>query len=310
MRILKKVGQFLRQVLIDFNHDNAAEWSAAIAYYALLSTFPLLISAVAISGMVADPQWSLQQVNRFVNELFPAGQGALLTITQEVLTQRGSLSILSLVVLVWSGMRVFGTIMKALNIAFNTGEDFTFLRRTLVEFLMMLTLGGIYLLTIAVDVFFTYLVNSRQVEASQASGLIGVGTELVTALLFFVAFYMTYKLVPRCDVRRRTAAVGALLATILFVFARPLFGNYVARFANYTSTYGSIALIITFVVWVWFVSLIFIFSGEVASHYQALLLEARAPEEVEKRHLRRDPTRKDVEHANLPPKEEEISGTK
>jgi membrane protein len=274
----------------------------------LLSTFPILIAAVSLIALLADPQWALEQITRFVDELVPAGRGFLVTVTEEVLESRGPLSVVSVLVLVWSGTRVFGAIMKALNIVFNTGERYSIWRRTLVEMIMLLTLGAVFLVTIASQVLMAYLIYISPLADNNTTSLTRTIAQIMLAGLLFLGFYLVYKHVPRCHVDRRAALVGAFLAVFLFMLARPLFSNYVSRFANYAGTYGSLALVITFVVWVWFVSLIVIFSGEVASHYQAIILESRSPQQVERQHLRRSPTAKDLPQTHLPLKEEEVSG--
>ena len=60
-RGLERTGQVLVQTFKHFTKDNGPQWAAAIAYYSLLSIFPLLLGAVTIAAYFVDRQWALEQ---------------------------------------------------------------------------------------------------------------------------------------------------------------------------------------------------------------------------------------------------------
>lgn len=304
VRRLRYAGRIIWQSFKDFNHDNGPEWAASIAYYSLLSVFPLLLAVVAISSFFISPAYTMDQTVRFLSTILPTGGPQIINIVQEAIKARSGISILSILLLLGGGMQVFGTVMKALNIAYTTGENFTFLKRILFQLWMVLTLGVLSLLVLAsqvvINLFFSQIKN-------QIAGaiLLQVVLEIVNAILLLVIYLLTYRFVPRCPVKWRSAFWGALVSTLLFITARPMFTGYITYFAHFNLVYGSLAIVITLIIWAWVMALILLFGGEVASHVQAFKIERKPVEVIEARHIRRSPTIKDKEGVRLPPKAEE-----
>ncbi len=67
-----------REVVVQSARDlwssSAAEWSAAIAFYAVLSLFPLLILGMVLASYVADGNWATREATRLLGEFIPRGQ--------------------------------------------------------------------------------------------------------------------------------------------------------------------------------------------------------------------------------------------
>ncbi|MGE5224398.1 MAG: YihY/virulence factor BrkB family protein [Omnitrophica WOR_2 bacterium] len=302
---LRSTGRILWQSFKDFNHDNGPEWAASIAYYSLLSIFPLLLAVVSISSYFVSPAYTMDQTIRFLSTILPTGGPQIINIVQEAIKARSGISIISSLLLLSGGMQVFGTVMKALNIAYTTGENFTFFKRILFQLWMVLTLGVLSVLALTsqlvVNLFFAQLKN-------QMAGaiLLQVVLEITNAILLLVVYLLTYRFIPRCPVQWRSAFWGALVSTLLFMIARPLFTGYMTYFAHLNLVYGSLAIVITLIIWAWVMALILLFGGEIASHVQAVNIERKPVEVIEARHIRRSPTIKDKEGVRLPPKAEEV----
>lgn len=75
----------------------------------------------------------------------------------------------------------------------------------------------------------------------------------------FSAFFLLYFALPNCKVPLRSAALGGLVATILFGFAKYGFAIYITTFANYKLIYGALAIVPIFLVWLYIVWLIILF---------------------------------------------------
>lgn len=285
----KRFSKTLFQAVKDFMHDSGPQWAAAIAYYSLLSAFPLLLAIASIAAFFVDPQWAIEQATSFLDEFLPQGAGQVESVVQGAIEARGSVSVLSILSLLWTGSRVFGVVTKGLNIAFNVEETYGFFKRILVELAMLLTVGLLFILALSSRAIVGLLTGVIQVLPAEGF-IYQLVTELVPAVLLLLAFFLTYKFIPRRNVDWRAALLGAGLATSLFIVARPLFTFYLRRFANYNLIYGSLAIVIILVLWAWIVSAILLLGGEIVSHVQRMILEGQTPEEVERQHLRRAPT--------------------
>ncbi len=60
----------------------------------------------------------------------------------------------------------------------------------------------------------------------------------------------------------RWISVGAAVAIVVWILASALFGFYVANFSSYDKTYGSLAGVIVFLLWLWITNLALLFGGE------------------------------------------------
>jgi membrane protein len=294
---VERLGKMVVSSAKDFMRDSGPQWAAAIAYYSLLSVPPLLLAIASIAAFFVNPQWAIDQATRLLEEFLPQGSDQIESVITNAIEARGSVSLLSIGSLLWTGTRVFGVITKALNIAFTTRESYSFFKRTLIEFVMLLTVGLLFVLALAAPPTLDLLRNVLEVLPAE-NALLDVTVAVVPMLLLMLAFFLIYRYVPRRDVSWEAALLGAALATLLFLAARPLFTTYVRRFANYNLIYGSLAIVVIMVFWAWIVGVILLFSGEVAAHTQSMLLEKQTQEHVEQEHRQLAPTLRQDEEGN------------
>jgi len=60
----------------------------------------------------------------------------------------------------------------------------------------------------------------------------------------------------------RWISVGAGVAILIWVVASVLFGFYVSNFGSYNKTYGALAGVIVFLLWLWITNLALLFGAE------------------------------------------------
>jgi membrane protein len=276
----------------DFTQDNGPQWAAAVAYYALLSVFPLLLAALAIASLFVKPNWAISQASSVMGSFLPAGESKIRDVVRGAFEARGGIGLFSILLLLWTGSRVFGVATQALNIAFDADEKYGLLKRTLIQLAIAAGLGLFFIVALSSRFVINLLWSSTGEQSSALSLLRQVLLRAVPGLLLLLALYLAYHLVPRRDVAGASALVGALVATILFMIARPLFLLFIERVANYNLIYGSLAIVVILVLWAFLVTNIFLYGGEMAATVQAALLEGKPREEIAERHRLRSPVRK------------------
>jgi membrane protein len=285
----KRLGYLLVQVAKNFTQDSAPQWAAAIAYYTLLSIFPLLLAAASIASYFVDPEWAITQLTEAVGDFVPQGEEQIENIVQQAMDARGTVGVLSIATLLWSGSRVFSSVTVSLNIIYDVDESYGFFKRTAIDILMLLTIGVLFILGLASRYFLNLFLGSGGLLPDNGNLLYNLGFQIVPVGLLLVAFFLTYLYVPRRRVEWKAAAVGAVVATTLFVIVRPIFFEYVQRFGEFSIIYGSIAIIIILVIWAWIGGMILLFGGELVSHIQQMFIEGLSRHEVSRRHKRRSP---------------------
>ncbi len=288
---LRRIWEVLVQSVKDLVTDSGPQWAAAVAYYSLLSAFPLLLAAVSLAAYFVDPNRAVDQATRLLGEFLPEGEEQIATIVKEAVEASGQVSLLSLAALLWTGSRVFGVLTRALNVAFDVDEQYGFFKRLLVEAVMMLTIGVVFVLALASGLLVDLLWRVLQVLPAGRGLVFELVQEAIRVALLLASFFLIYRFVPRGRRDSRAALAGAVVATLLFLAARPLFIGYVQQFGRHNVVYGSLAVAIILVLWAWLVALITLFGGELAGHVRTMLIEGQTPEEVERAHQERGPVR-------------------
>jgi len=98
-----------------------------------------------------------------------------------------------------------------------------------------------------------------------------VGVVLPIAASWLV-LYLAYQLIPNTAVNRHSAAVGALVAAIMLEIAKFLFSLYVRELVPYSRTYGALALLPIFLIWLHLLWVIFLFGAELAYSIQNVVV--------------------------------------
>jgi membrane protein len=270
----------------DFFRDNGPTWAAAIAYYSLLSLFPLLLAIGSIAAHFVDPQWAEQRATDYLGGLLPAGTEVIQRVVAQTLaTARGSGWIVTLPLL-WSGSLFFAVIIKALNIIFDAEERFGFVRRTLIRLAMLCTLGLAFLAALGVPIAL-HAVQRVLFHTPPGKVLMALLTYILPPAFLLAALALAYRYAPERRPAWRAALTGATVAAVLFGLGKPLFLAYVKSLGRYHLIYGSLAGIILVVFWTWLVAMIGLFGAQVACHMQAIWIDGRSLVEEIVRHLSR-----------------------
>ena len=266
--------------------DSGPQWAAALAYYALLSAFPLMIVAISVASLFTNTEAII--VDRLTSSLgsWVPQENKIRDVVQQAVDSRGRIGAMAFAGLIWTGTRVFGTLTRAMNIAFDADESYGVLKRFVIEFVMLLTIGVVFIIAMASGLVTRWLWEAVQIFPSKQGVIHNVTTEFVELMLLLAAFLLIYRFVPHVKQDWRSAVAGAGVATLLFSIVSPMFQHYVSEYAagRYNAIYGSMWVVIVVLIWVWLVSLIAIFGGEIASHTQKMIIEGQSPENVQRQH--------------------------
>ena len=247
------------------NHD-AAQRAAGVAYYAILSTFPLLLGLIAVFGFFL-PSVNLQdELLRFVDKNLPGATDILRLNIVSIVKLRGAVGVLSMVVLFWGASAMFSAISLAINRVWDIQRYRPFFIRKASELGMALGTWILFLLSLGASAITSILRGVFDLSATKLI-MVEVGSRLVAFVLILAVFLLLYKLIPNTRTYWRHVWPGALLAAILFEIARTLFVFYLENFANYQLIYGSITSIIVLLVWIYYSAFIMILGAEFTFQY-------------------------------------------
>ena len=259
--------------ILQFRDDDGTHLAAGVAYYGMLSIFPLLIGLMAIASYFVDPQ----AVRGLVSEQLQAGAPGSSSFLQQSVSNiqrvRGTLGVFSIVGLIWTASAMFGAISRAVNRAWNVEGGPPFYIAKLRHIAMALGTGALLVLSSALT---TSRVFIAQVEETIgdilpflffSNYLYLALTSIISVLMAFAIFLMIYKFIPHTDTDWSDIWLGALIAALLFEIGRNAFVFYLNNFGNYDQVYGSLASVVILLVWIFISALILIIGAEVASEF-------------------------------------------
>jgi membrane protein len=255
----------LRRTIREFRDDNLTDWAAALTYYAVLSLFPGVILLTALLGMLGP-----SATQSLIGSLDTIGPGAardmLVAAIRDAHHYAGPLAIVGLLGALWSASSYLGAFIRAANAIYDVAEGRP-LWKTLPLRIGLTVALVVLLAACAIGLVFTGSLASR------AGHLLGVGSVAITVwniakwpvlvLLISFAIAVLYWRAP--NVRQpgfRWFSPGGLLAVVLWAAASAGFAVYVANFGSYNRTYGSLAAVIVFLVWLWISNLAVLLGAE------------------------------------------------
>jgi len=272
---------FWRGFLGFYNSDDLT-YAASIAYYGLLSLFPVLLLGFALLGAATADMDSRNAVLSFVLQYFPSQFDFITRQLDEFRTHSVSLGVAGTLAVIWGGVGVFGAISTAVNYAWGVDKQRSFWKHKLYSFLM---------LAIAELVLLMALMLVSATEVAGASWFAGVLARFpglmvlrsftiryATTLLFILVVGLVYYFVPNAKVRFRDVWIGALVTGLLWKGALEAFSWYVRDMSRFTRVNGSIAVVVVFLVWAYVQAVILLYGVEFTAAY-ARLRRGR-PEEV------------------------------
>jgi YihY family inner membrane protein len=246
----------VKRTVREFRVDNLSDWAAALTYYAVLSIFPALLVLVSLVDLAG--QGTIQALLDNLGRVAPGSVNEILATAIRNLQQtRGSAGLLALVGLaaaLWSASGYIAAFMRASNAIYDVPEG----RPVWKTLPIRIGVTVLVMLLLAVSAVAVVATGGL---ADRIGRVLGIGKAAVTAwdivkwpvLLLVVSFMfaLLYWASPNAKQGFRWITPGGTLAVVVWVVASLAFALYVANFGSYNKTYGSLASVIVFLVWLW-----------------------------------------------------------
>lgn len=264
----------LRRTVGEFKADELPDRAAALTYYGFLAVFPALLLGVSVLGLVGTS--AVNTVLDNVQKLAPGSvRDVLRTAITQVRTSRGTggtLAAASLVGAVWSASGYVGAFIRASNVVYDVREERPMWKTTPLRI-------GLTLLMMITSLVSAVIVVFTGPLAERAASILGLGPTAVTVwsiakwpvlvLLVALMILLLFWAAPNVhSLRFRWISPGSALAVVLWLILSSGFATYVANFASYNKTYGTVAGVIVFLLWLWLSNLAILlgleFDAEVA----------------------------------------------
>ena len=266
---MRQIPRLLGRALVGFVLDRGSQMAAAISYYALFSMFPLTLLAVSIFGIVLRDQPFQDRVLAAILDVLPVEDETIADALHRVASLGPTLTFVSALVSLWTAAALSASLRNALNVVFAAEQGRPYLRGKAMDFLLMPVLGLPFIGGVALTT--AWRVIEREVGDRWAAfdGWLGYvwtfGFLAIPFGLTFVAFLLTFWLLPNRRLALRYLWPGALVTTLLFEALKQLFAVYVHTIATFDAIYGPLSSVIVLLFWVYLTATIVVFGAEVSA---------------------------------------------
>ena len=262
-KIMRQSIQFSRYLLVRMKHDRVNINAGYLAYITLLSIVPMLTVLLSVLSSFSLFSNSGEIIQDFVITNFvPAAGDAVRSALNDFVANTGKMTAVGGVFLFVAALMLISNIDKNLNYIWRVKHK----RRAVFSFSMywmVLTLGPILVGTSIAAT--SYVTSLQLLENETLSGAYDLLLRWLPLILSFFAFMGLYLLVPNKKVHLSNAALGALIAAILFEMSKKGFAAYITQFPSYQLIYGALAAIPILFVWVYLCWLIVLIGAEVTA---------------------------------------------
>ncbi len=259
--------------------DNVFFLAGAISFNVVVAIIPLVLLMVGIWGFVVQARYGQPGavIVPMVLGWMPAigGDIDLASGVEDVITGlvdgRAGFTWVGTLLFVWLSTRLVGTLRIALREVFDIAQDRGFIAGKIFD-IQIVVLGGVLML---VNLGITLVLRAVGRRGAELLGLrdtlLGTTEQVLGPLLAFSSiwalFVLIYRFVPVRRVPWRTAMIAGTVMAVSFEVMKLAFSWYVISVANYGSTYGNLATVFVLLFWIYYGSVVFVLSGEIAQVY-------------------------------------------
>lgn len=255
-----------------FSEDRLLAVAAGVVFYGLLALFPAITALVSSYALFAKPS-TINEHLSMLSDVLPAGAFDIVKEQVGRVLEKGNLKLgtafaTSLLFAIWSANGGMKAIIDALNVVYDEKEKRGFFKLNAVS--LAFTFGGLLAVLIAIGAVVALpIVLSMVGLGSMTDILFRVGRwPLLIALMLF-GLAVLYRFGPsRRSPQWRWLSVGSLFATLTWLAGSALLSYYLANYANYDATYGSLGAAIGLMMWMWMSTIVVLLGAELNSEIE------------------------------------------
>lgn len=261
-----------KRALYEFTDDGCTDLAAGLTYFAVLSIFPAIIGLVSLLGVFGQGESTTQAFLQIAEDLGADPQSSGYTFiegfinSQQQSSGAGLALAIGLLGALWSASNYVNGFSRMMNRIYEVPEG----RPVWVLRPMMVLITAVVLLLVVV-LGLSFVLTGPVAES--VFGVVGLGDLATTiwawakwpaaALIVIFIIRLLYWATPNVKLPRNILSPGAVLAFLIWVLASAAFAFYIANFGNYNATYGSMAGIIVFLLWLWLTNTVLLLGAEI-----------------------------------------------
>lgn len=270
------------RAMVKFFEIDGEQRAASFAYYAFFAMFPLILLLVTLGSLFTDPVSLANAIIDNLGHYMPLNSRDLQIVNlaiHGVADSPGGLSLLATAGLLWSSTHFFHAMVRGVNRAWDTIEH-PWWRVPVHSFVMLGMVGSALFIGVLMPVVINEL-ERRAALQDQTFGLVfSLAILLVPSLVLFYGLSLFYKFAPRRRTRFLEVLPSAIVVTVLLQVCRRLFEKYVYGLSNFNAIYGTFAIVMILLVWIYLSGVIIIYGGCLCAAQAEVFQEPKPPLDV------------------------------
>ena len=273
MNVIKKFVKFVLDVISGTTKDNVGAYSAQTAFFVTISFIPFIMMLISIVKFLPITQNDL--ISQMV-AVFPAGaKDFVASFAQETYEKSGAAVIsITAVSTLWAASIGVFSLTRGLSRVYSSADTKSYLAVRVMSMLYTLFIMVLLLLCLGIFVFGNTITEGLLKIFPEAFGAAVIVMSLrmiVGVAVLSLFFLLMYILVPGRRGSALTQIPGALLSGIGWVGFSYVFSYYYENLSDYSYLYGSLSVMVFFMLWLFFCIYILFIGAEVnkciAEHY-------------------------------------------
>ena len=263
-----QVKAFVRCLYKEVVDDDITDGAAMLAYYAVMSIFPMVIFVGTLALLVLPPD-TLHQGLAMATEALPPSVRDLLNTRVDALIKAGhaGIAVVTILFALWGASRGAVGLEVALNGIYEKRDERSFLRRQLTAVAVTVGVALLIILALALLVVGPFVTHFVESWIGSVGGSVDLAWTIArwagAGLLVMVVWAIVYKFLPDTHAPFRIFTPGAIVGVLGWLGISALFGLYLSHFDRYEATYGALGGAIIFLLWLWLSGIALLFGAEV-----------------------------------------------
>jgi membrane protein len=248
-----------------FLKDDIPAIGTQMAYYFILSFFPLLIFIISLIGRNEAINNEIIDIISFY--LPQSSEGIIKKILLDIIGDNNK-TVLTFGIFstLWISSRGIGAAIKGLNRAYDVKEYRPYWKISIWALFYTICLSLIITITFLIIIFGKYIgiyISHKYTFPLRIFILWDKMRYILIFIIMIITFIAFYSHTPNRKLTYLEVLPGTIFTSVGWIIASILFGYYVNNIANYSKIYGSLGGIIILLVWIYIVAEILLLGGEI-----------------------------------------------
>lgn len=257
---IKIIRAFARKI----RDDCISAFSAQAAFFVIISFFPFIMLLLTILQDIFSEITLLQSLTN----IFPSSVHLLITriITEVYARTTGTIVSFAAITALWAASRGVLAIIHGLNSVYCIDETRGYIRLRIIAAFYTFIFIIMVVVTLSILVFGNriYIWIQGKIPVLSELALFIISIRTIGALCILTLFFLLlYVVIPNRKTRIYKELPGAFISAAGWMGYSYLFSFYVDNMSNYSNTYGSLAAIVIFMLWLYFCMYILFIGAEI-----------------------------------------------